>query len=255
MIRVAIATWAIAVCYLAVSGANTQAFAQAAKPAVPAGTDPGGVAVALLGPGLDYTNPLIARRLARDGEGDPIGRDFAGGDNRPYEPADAAGNRPGTNAALTLVRLVERVRLVAVREHPADPAAIGRMIAFTMQSPATIAVWLDGAPARRDWPILAEAARRFPERLVIVPAPADGKALAALPRLPNLVLAASAARLASGRAPSGVTIPKDAGDDAATDLAASLWVAGLAARTLALSPGLDASGLARALASMSHPHH
>lgn len=226
--------------------------AQMAKPPVPGGTDPGGVAVALLGPGLDYTHPDIATRLARDGEGDPIGRDFTSNDNRPFEPADAGG-RPGTAAALVLVRLVERVRLVAVREHPADPAAIGRMLAFTAQSPARIALWPGGSPSRRDWPILAEAARRFPDRLIIVPAPLDVGALTALPRLPNLVLAASEGRLVSARAPRGVVIPKGAGADVRDDWLATLWVGALAARTLALRPDMDAAALARSVAGMSWP--
>lgn len=229
------------------------ALAQSAKPPVPAGTDAGGVAVALLGPGIDYTKAGLAARLARDGEGDPIGRDFVAGDNRPYEPADASGRQPGTEAALTLIRLLASARLVAVREHPADPAAIGRMLAFTTQSPAAIAVWLDGAPSRRDWPILLEAAKRFPHRLIIVPAPTDLKAVAAVPPLPNLVFAAGEPRLVAGSAPKGVIIPKGTGGEANNDIAASLWVAAMAARALQVNASLDATALARVIFAASYP--
>ena len=228
-------------------------MAEPAKPLVPAGLDAGGIAVALLGPGIDYTKAGLAARLARDGEGDPIGRDFVAGDNRPYEPQDASGRQPGTEAALTLIRFLASVRLVAVREHPADPAAIGRMLAFTTQSPSTITAWLSGAPSRRDWPILLEAAKRFPQTLIIVPAPVDQKAIAAVPPLANLVFAAGEPRLVAGNAPEGVTIPKGAGGEVNDDVAASLWVAAMAARALEVNTKLDAAALARVIVNAAHP--
>src|SRR4029079_9055021 len=47
--------------------------AQEAKPRVPPGRAPGGVAIALISTGIDYTIPEIAQRLARDGEGELVG--------------------------------------------------------------------------------------------------------------------------------------------------------------------------------------
>ena len=44
--------------------------ASAPKPKIPAGLDPGGVTVALVGNGIDYTRPTISHRLARNGEGE-----------------------------------------------------------------------------------------------------------------------------------------------------------------------------------------
>ena len=60
------------------------AASQASEPKVPAGLDPGGTAIAILGDGIDYTKPVIAKRLARDGEGDLIAWDFVDNDIRPY---------------------------------------------------------------------------------------------------------------------------------------------------------------------------
>ena len=56
----------------------------ASEPKVPPGLDPGGVAIALLGDGVDYTKPELAKRLARDGEGDLIAWDFVDNAIRPY---------------------------------------------------------------------------------------------------------------------------------------------------------------------------
>src|SRR5215467_9057175 len=53
------------------------------KPPVPPGRDPGGVAVALIG--IDYTLPAVARRLARDGEGELIGWDLQDQDRKPFD--------------------------------------------------------------------------------------------------------------------------------------------------------------------------
>ena len=59
------------------------AFAQkpADKPRVPPGVDPGGVAVAIIGSGINYTRSRDrGKRLARDGEGEIIGWDFVDND-------------------------------------------------------------------------------------------------------------------------------------------------------------------------------
>src|SRR5262249_13897079 len=65
------------------------ATAQGRKPKLPAGLDPGGVAIAILSTGIDYRAADIAQRLARDGEGDLIGWDLVDRDNRPFNEAAA----------------------------------------------------------------------------------------------------------------------------------------------------------------------
>ena len=58
--------------------------ANADDPKVPAGIDPGLQPIAILTTGIDYTDPAIAARLARDGEGELIGWDFTENDRRPF---------------------------------------------------------------------------------------------------------------------------------------------------------------------------
>ena len=119
-----------------------------AKPRVPPGVDPGGVTVAVIGNGIDYTQPGTAARLARDGEGEIVGWDFLDDDRRPFErcgvrtiaadhcneiPLDLLGStkvriialRAGTQKAQSLVEAVRlasragaRIVLVALPEAP-----------------------------------------------------------------------------------------------------------------------------------------
>jgi len=141
---------------------------QASEPKVPPGLDPGGVAIALLGDGVDYTKPELAKRLARDGEGDLIAWDFVDNDIRPY-----AKTGQSTADAEYLIAASAGVSLVIVKE-PAggNPAAIGHMSTFVVRTPARIVAWPDGRPERVDWPVLFQAAQRFKDRLFVVPGPA-----------------------------------------------------------------------------------
>ncbi len=56
------------------------------KPKLIPGIDPGGLALAVIGDGIDYARPEIAARLARDGEGELVGFDLVDRDRRPYAP-------------------------------------------------------------------------------------------------------------------------------------------------------------------------
>ncbi|MEM8975998.1 MAG: hypothetical protein AAGD43_28365 [Pseudomonadota bacterium] len=139
----------------------------ASEPKVPPGLDPGGVAIALLGDGVDYTKPELAKRLARDGEGDLIAWDFVDNDIRPYAKAGQS-----TVDAEYIISASGAVSLVIVKE-PAgnNAAAIGHMSTFVVRTPARIVAWPDGRPERVDWPVLFQAAQRFKDRLFIVPGP------------------------------------------------------------------------------------
>lgn len=144
-----------------------------AEPKVPPGLDPGGVAVALLGDGIDYTKPAIAKRLARDGEGDLIAWDFVDNDIRPYAKAGQT-----TADAEYMIAASTAISLIIVKEPVGKPAAIGHMALFVIRTPARTIAWPDGRPERADWPVLFEAAKRFPDRLFIVPGPARAEDVA-----------------------------------------------------------------------------
>jgi hypothetical protein len=118
-----------------------QAQTLTSKPKVPPGVDPGGVAIAIIGSGLDYTDPEIARRLARDGEGEIIGWDLVDGDNRPYSRAGGdvpADGSDGTHLVKMLLSTYAHARLVPVRMTSLDPPALAQAIRFVMRTPARI---------------------------------------------------------------------------------------------------------------------
>ncbi len=104
------------------------AEAQPRKPRLPPGLDPGGIAVAVLGTGIDYTRPDLATHLARDGEGDLVGWDLVTGDNRPYaaSPNDAPANWGGDGTELARrLASVGNLRLIPIRIDPAEARNFG----------------------------------------------------------------------------------------------------------------------------------
>ena len=110
----------------------------AAKPPVPAGRDPGGIAIALIVTGVDYTHPEIKDRLARDGEGDIIGIDLIDGDNRPYAATSLPGNEDGavdTILARRILSTYRHARLVPIRVDPNNKVMLARALAFAATTP------------------------------------------------------------------------------------------------------------------------
>lgn len=159
-------------------GAETPAR-PAAKPKVPIGVDPGGVAVAVIGDGIDYTRPEVVSRLARDGEGFIVGFDVVDRDRQPYAaapPEGTCGTAPAAasctreHPAWTVLREAPRARIGIFRVAPDDPRQTAEAIAMIAQSPARI-VLLQRAPPVD---LLREAARRFPQLSFKVPAPVGG---------------------------------------------------------------------------------
>src|SRR5262245_31164734 len=124
-------------------GAQAQNLAQEKKPPMPPGRDPGGVAIALIATGIDYTLPQVAQHLARDGEGELIGWDLADQDRKPFDKSRGT-TRPEWGGDGTLIASLlsgtRGVRLVPVRVDPADPASLARAIAFVAQTPARVAL-------------------------------------------------------------------------------------------------------------------
>jgi len=143
-------------------------------PPVPSGRDPGGVAVAIIGPGLDYREGGISQRLARDGEGEIIGYDFQDDDRRPYKVLHIYEtenfSHPGTAAARILLTESDACRLVAIRTSFNDPTAIAKAISYAAASPARIIAVQHPFAQDTDIGVLNAAAGRYPEQLFIVPA-------------------------------------------------------------------------------------
>ena len=184
---------AVLVVALAATGASAQS---PAKPKVPPGTDPGGTAIALIAHGVDYTDPEIAPRLARDGEGDIIGWDFIAGDNKPYA-AGAENGVDGTGLAKLILSAYARGRLVPVRVASSDSAQFAQALRLVMQSPARIVaipIW-NARPEIAD--MVGAAAAQAPGTLFVIPA---GEGLEAR-RSGNLLSAAALITAEAASAP------------------------------------------------------
>lgn len=158
------------------------------KPKLAAGRHPGGLPVAILGAGVDYTLPAIAIRLARDGEGEAIAWDVIDDDARPYErmgpqprpaPADA-----GTPLAASLLTEAPGVCLIPVRVPADDPLGLMGGLAFAARTPARIAVLLVGETTREPWQPFADVARHASHLLLIAPAGHAGKNIDNAPPAP-----------------------------------------------------------------------
>jgi hypothetical protein len=149
------------------------ATAQEKDPKVPVGRDAGGIAVALVTTGLDYTHPEIAPRLARDGEGELIGWDLVDNDNRPFAaaaPLEAgeAAQRDGTALARQLLATYARARLVPVRIDPANPVSFAQAVAFVSRTPARIVAIPFASATLSDWEPFRQAVERLGKDLLFV---------------------------------------------------------------------------------------
>jgi hypothetical protein len=143
------------------------------KPRVPPGVDPGGLTVAIVGNGIDYTRPEIAARLARDGEGEIVGWDFVDGDRRPHGVCAARASVQPTCPTLHASRIVSEtrlaggVRVMLLRASADRPQTMVEAVQLAAAASARIVVLVtdEATPIPRQFVI--EAAGRFPDRLVI----------------------------------------------------------------------------------------
>ncbi len=160
------------------------------KPNVPPGTDPGGIAVGMIGFGVDYTDPEIAPRLARDGEGEIIGWDVIDGDRHPYASArdqtDPRADRGGTALAKLMLSAYQRARLVPVRAKLDDPRSMAQAIGFLIKTPARIVALPTLDPRGETFELLRQAAGAAGRLLFIAGVEVDTAVI--VPKLDNLVI-------------------------------------------------------------------
>lgn len=158
MLRIARDTLGAALLLLACVGV----LAQPAKPKVPAGVDPGGLAIALITHGVDYTKPAVAAGLARDGEGDMIGADFVDGTQRPFAASNALDDMlvalaPGR---VIPIRVGEGKHLVGIE----------LALVFLKQTATRVVVLPRVLRSKTDWAPFVTAAKAWPSMLFIVAA-------------------------------------------------------------------------------------
>lgn len=244
------------------------AQALAENPAVPPGRDQGGMPVAIIGSGIDYTSAAISARLARDGEGEITGYDYIDDDRQPF-----ARNPGGQDMAEIVLGEGQIASLILLRADSEDVLSLSRALLFAGKSPARI-VLLEGPP--RDYKSIkafASAARYFHDRLFVLAAGDENRDLdkegaSALRALPNVVIVAGAA--ADGTAtPAANTGPltidiaapsvplKGEGtrgdSDRAPSMRAAAHIAALAVRLRASEPAIPATAMKVRIADLANP--
>ena len=252
------------------------------KPNVPPGKDPGGIAVAVIGAGVDYRLPEIASRLARDGEGEIIAWDVIDDDARPLEAAPVAGRsvpvHAGTGMALRLLAEAREVRLIPVRIPEANPLALSGALAFVAQTPARITVLLtrgDKNPQAQSWQLFTDTARHARHVLLIATAGHSGQDARDTPLAPsgipldNMLVVTAATpdgQVADGASwgaehvnlavtLQAASLPAlDVADRAAAlENAAALQLAALVSRVAALHPDLNGPALKAMVLRQARP--
>ncbi len=147
---------------------------QAADPPLPPGNDPGGTAIALISTGVDYTDPQIAQRLARDGEGQLIGWDFVDNDITPYSKDPDA-----TALAKLLLDTYSASRLVVVRIDPENAVHLARAAAFTARTPARIAALPHAGKSQQTWEPFLQVTQQSANTLFVISADEDSSSVSA----------------------------------------------------------------------------
>lgn len=171
------------------------------EPAVPAGRDPGGVAVAIIDTGVNYTLNEIATRLARDASGKLIGYDFHDDDDYPFDVVPGkkpdAGRHHGTRVAGIFLREAPKARLAPYRYRAHSFDTFARIVETIAASPARIVIMSLGGYNKADWMHFRKAAKAHPEILFIMSAGNDGWNMDEKPvypssfKLPNTLVVAS----------------------------------------------------------------
>jgi hypothetical protein len=253
------------------------------NPPIPGGRDPGGVAVALVDTGINYTLPAFATRLARDSEGRPLGYDFWDMDDRPFDVDPSRSPffplHHGTAVASIMAREAPTVRLVPYRFPRPAMARMADVVADADRKGVVIVVLPMGSDDRADWRVFEEAARARPHMLFVVSAGNNGRDIDAAPVYPaalgldNILTVTSSdafGRLAPGsnwgRRHVHVMVPgeglavidhRGADGKASGSSFAVPRVAALAARLLARHPEWRAPELKRAILGRARPsrHH
>lgn len=244
----------------------------------PRGKDPGGIRVGLVDSGLAYDLPLFRHRLARNGEGMPLGFDYWDLDPWPYDGDVSRGPflpiRHGTAVASVLAREAPGAALIPFRYPRPDMSRMGDLVARAAAAGTRILAMPLGSRKPGDWRAF-ERALRGRDILAVVSAGNDGRDIDREPVYPaaldleNILTVTSSdgfGRLAPGsnwgRAKVDVMLPAEnletvdfrgASGRASGSSYAVPRLAALAARMLAREPGLNATHLKSRILACAAP--
>ena len=267
------------VLFLAFALAPSAGFAGVNEPAIPEGKDPGGVAVAIIDSGVNYTLKQITPRLARDPQGNLIGYDFHDDDLCPFDVVPGhkpdAGRHHGTRVAAIFLREAPKARLAPYRYRAHSFETFADIVKTIAKGPARIVIMSLGGYQKNDWDHFAKAAAAHPEILFIISAGNDGWNVDEKPiypsgyKLANAVVVASTDNfgrlpVASNWGPETVDISTPGEDLESIDhLGAKTFVSGssfavpriaaLAARYLSAHPEWSANDVKQAILKLARP--
>lgn len=249
------------------------------EPDLPPGNDPGGVAVAIIDSGVNYTLQQVASRLARDERGECLGYDFHDGDKKPFDLVPGqklgSGRHHGTRVAGIFLREAPNARLIPYRYRAHSFETFASIVDKIAKSPARIVIMSLGGYQKSDWERFRKAAQANPDILFIISAGNDGRNVDEKPiypsgfKLNNALVIASTDNfgrlpLASNWGPETVDISTPGEDietfdhtGAKTYVSGSSFavprIAALAARFKAMNPDWSAQDIKRAIVALAVP--
>ena len=158
------------------------------NPPVPEGKDTGGVLVAHIDSGVNYTLPFIAERLARSDDGRILGYDFWDNDDRPFD-VDAARSpffpsHHGTLVASTLLKEAPNIRLLPYRYPRNAMGKMRQLVENLAGHGARIAAMPLGSSRKDLWNDFLAVAGAHPDILFVVSAGNNGRDIDAEPIYP-----------------------------------------------------------------------
>ncbi len=249
------------------------------EPELPPGKDPGGIAVAIIDSGVNYTLQSIAGRLARDENGKCLGYDFHDNDRKPFDlvpgQKPGSGRHHGTRVAGIFLREAPQARLIPYRYRAHSFETFAKIVDAIAESPARIVIMSLGGYQRKDWERFRKSAKANPDILFIISAGNDGRNVDEKPiypsgfKLDNAVVVASTDSfgrlpLASNWGPETVDVSTPGeGIETFDHTGATTYVSGssfavpriaaLAARFKAINPDWSAQDIKSAIVALAGP--
>lgn len=160
-------------------GLEAMVHSEPLNPPVPEGRNVYGPTIAHFDAGINYTLPMLAERLARAPNGQPLGYDFWEMDSRPFDSNPARSPfyplRHGTQVASVLVNEAPGIRLLPYRYPRPDMSRMGSMVRAADENGAVIVAMPMGSNNREDWTDFLKAVSERPHMLFIISAGNNGR--------------------------------------------------------------------------------
>lgn len=249
------------------------------NPPLPAGRDAQGTTVAVIDSGVNYLLPAIARHLARDTRGQPLGFDFWDMDPRPFDAHPVHSpffpQRHGTRIASIILREAPDTRLIPYRYPRPDMQRMRALITHAADAGARVVNLSLGSNKQDQWHTFAQIARQHTGMLFVVSAGNNGRDIDQRPVYPaslnldNMLTVTSAdsdgypatgsnwGRNSVHLLVPGEQIPAIGFSGAPRDVSGSSYAAArvtaLASRVLLRSPELSVPALRETILSMAQP--